>query len=292
MSFNIFSGTRRFFADAGRTKPEVRGPVGTKALEACVAAFAEMFFVYVRSPSDPKLRKPAKECARGLRAIQPAIFDGLLAAFRDYGNTSRSRRLMVHWNDNSADANGYTSARLRTFSDRDLTDYARAAASFLWTIHQKNIHARTALARLLAADGASLNLRRDSENGIAQVKTAGTASARIPGYFLCRDAENFLAVAERKGEYVTVNEHLMVKFVGYVTALCTKSFRTSTEQVFVEGVFYSPDKETEKYLKKEFRKKGIFKANLDLPNATWHVIRAYDEDNLSSRFQKIGLLRG
>ena len=100
-------------------------------------------------------------------------------------------------------------------------------------------------------------------------------------WYLCGASEELLLEACDIGMTMKLGEHLLLKTVGRMTALCTKSFTTKDGFTFVEGVWYSPiDQGNRDWLKNEFDHEGSGK--VDLLPGTWVTMRSlwkYKDDN-------------
>jgi len=90
-------------------------------------------------------------------------------------------------------------------------------------------------------------------------------------WYLCDDAEARLFESMASNAVVLVNESLLVKFSGKLSALCTKTFTNNEGYTFLEGNWYSPiDIESRQVIKDAYTK-GI--AKIDVDNSNWAIMR-------------------
>ncbi len=70
------------------------------------------------------------------------------------------------------------------------------------------------------------------------------------GWYLCSESERRLRKAIKDSAILVVNEYMVVKFIGKLTALCINNYSSNNGQVFIEGNWYSP---TDDELKEQIR---------------------------------------
>lgn len=90
-------------------------------------------------------------------------------------------------------------------------------------------------------------------------------------WYLCPEAETRLLTSLRNNSLLLVNEKLLTKFKGKLSAICLDTFSTEDGQTFVEGNWYSP---TEKKLRNQIRTafdKGT--SRVELQKGTWALMR-------------------
>jgi hypothetical protein len=91
------------------------------------------------------------------------------------------------------------------------------------------------------------------------------------GWFLCSDAEPRLLAAMKKKVVVDVNDSLLVKGKGKLTALCYETFTTNDGYTFVEGMFYSPLDNASRSAIREAFDDGV--GHVTIPTANWAIMR-------------------
>lgn len=105
-------------------------------------------------------------------------------------------------------------------------------------------------------------------------------------WWLCGMAEPRLKDAVKDGALMLVNDRLLLKFNGKLSALCLESFTTSGGTVFLEGNWYSPtDNTTRLQLRSQFDQGH---ARVRLTTGEWTIMRPLDKDGIErrSRFWK------
>lgn len=94
-------------------------------------------------------------------------------------------------------------------------------------------------------------------------------------WYLCGAAEPRLRIALRKGAAIVVNDHLVVKFYGKLSALCTKTFTTTNGVTFLAGNWYSPsDSESREGLRNAFDQG---KSHVTLQSGEWALMRTIED---------------
>ena len=101
-------------------------------------------------------------------------------------------------------------------------------------------HIKTALAHLLAIIPEALNPRKDTKNGIKKSRLHNSITTEKDQWALCDAAEARMTDAIGTGAGILANDNLFIKFEGKTVALCTKTFRSASGQIFLKGVFYAP----------------------------------------------------
>jgi hypothetical protein len=278
MGHNTFPTTH--LAKTGAPKaPERREVERTACIKSFAAAFIEISHSVSQCDEGTKERKAAEKTYATIVALDTKIAGVVYRQVWLYGYTHGFSIVNTH---------GFLSMtedvaeKLRWFSETRLRNFQRGVAEILWSSRSERA-SRTALARMGSEDGGALLPAFDKKREIASSNSNLSAIPTTENRTLCQDAELRMEDAKKKGMTTTVSTFLTVKFVGYIAALCTKTFRAANGTLFVEGVWYQPDKETYKYLQNEYESKRKYGVNIELPNATWSVIRAYDERNLNWR---------
>lgn len=88
---------------------------------------------------------------------------------------------------------------------------------------------------------------------------------------LCSSGEPRLLNAIEDGAVLAVNDSLLVKFVGRLSAFCTKSFTTKEGNTFLKGCWYSPIDEITKNSLRESFDQGYGSTNI--PYGEWLLVR-------------------
>lgn len=98
------------------------------------------------------------------------------------------------------------------------------------------------------------------------------------GWFLCSDAEERARRALEKDMLVLVNNNLLVKMMGKMTAICTESVITPSGDMFDSGYWYSPcDMGGRKTIEEGFNR-GFMR--IDLTNGQWIKMRQVADDEV------------
>jgi len=160
--------------------------------------------------------------------------------------------------------------------DQDRTDLAKMLASN----SVENLSYRTREALMQAFDPIPITV---PIHIVPEYKTITGTKARVQ-WSLCSDAEPRLRLAlshnmtmalyALRPESDVIEDFMILKSVGRLVGLCTRSMQTTEGSVFVEGVFYAP---TDRHIRDD-AKKGIdmgFGRALISPG-TWAVQRACD----------------
>jgi len=95
-------------------------------------------------------------------------------------------------------------------------------------------------------------------------------------WWLCGMAEPRLKDAVKDGALMLVNDRLLLKFNGKLSALCLQSFTASGGTVFLEGNWYSPtDNTTRIQLRSQFDQGH---SRVRLTTGEWTIMRPLDKD--------------
>ncbi len=95
-------------------------------------------------------------------------------------------------------------------------------------------------------------------------------------WWLCGAAEPRLRDAIRDKAIMLVNDRLLVKFNGKLSAVCIESFTTPNGAVFLEGNWYSPtDNQTRDQLRSQFDQGH---AQVQLVTGEWAIMRPLDNE--------------
>lgn len=91
-----------------------------------------------------------------------------------------------------------------------------------------------------------------------------------PEWSLCGTSEGMMRESIEDGALVVVNEALVVKFVGMLTALCIRTLQVGNV-TFQEGKWYSPKDETTRRTIKHAFRDG--QAKISIQGCTWSYMR-------------------
>jgi hypothetical protein len=98
------------------------------------------------------------------------------------------------------------------------------------------------------------------------------------GWVLCQEAEERARRALVNDMVIVVNNHLLVKMLGKMSAICTETVKTSDGKVFNKGYWYSPcDNESRKRIEEQFEK-GF--TRIDLTSGDWLKMRLFMDEEL------------
>lgn len=107
-------------------------------------------------------------------------------------------------------------------------------------------------------------------------------------WYLCPAAERRMLLALAQGDVIIVNDKLVVKMVGKLTAYCLDSFSTSDGFQFQKGYWYSPtDVNSKEQLKVAF-KSGERK--ITLPSSSWVAMRKAEQRIVKDQLDRAYLL--
>ncbi len=145
-------------------------------------------------------------------------------------------------------------------------------------------HIKRALAYLLAIFPEALPARKDKKNGIKRSPFNNSITTINGNWKLCDAAEARTTEAIRTGTGILVNDDLFVKFEGKVVALCTKTFRSASGQVFLRGVFYAPETAMYPNIAKTF---NAGQHTMIIEGGKWVLIRGASSYPLSEKLMSM-----
>lgn len=105
-------------------------------------------------------------------------------------------------------------------------------------------------------------------------------------WWLCKESEKRLRKAMADDAVLLVNDCMLVKFVGKLTALCTHTYSARNGQVFIEGNWYSPVDDPLRDQIREAFDTGFSRLKI---NGEWLLIRPLTTLNNNNR---VGSIRG